>query len=269
MEQNSFQELLDTLITLAEANNQILTTKNVLSVFPNLKEEQLELIFQYLESQNITISDHKISDADTESRLSEEKTAPVDSKTEPSQFIQMYLDELSGIPTLSKEETASLISASFNLNSPEEKRLIEGHLYLVPKIAERYQNRGLTDADLIQEGNLGLINGVRSFLTALSDSDFETHIICEIKNAMEAALNEQIDASKISKMLVNKVNRLDEAARMLAVKLEREATVKELADYLHLSEDEIKEIMKISLDAISTDDTSISSQHFHHHHESE
>ena len=47
------------------------------------------------------------------------------------------------------------------------------------------------------------------------------------------------------------------------------ATVKELADYLHLSEDEIKEIMKISLDAISTDDTSISSQHSHHHHESE
>ena len=77
------------------------------------------------------------------------------------------------------------------------------------------------------------------------------------ESAMEKAVSEQMNTDSVGEQMARQANRLDEAARFLAENLGREATAKELADHLKMTEEEVKEIMKMSLDAISVVETDI------------
>jgi DNA-directed RNA polymerase sigma subunit (sigma70/sigma32) len=106
--------------------------------------------------------------------------------------VAMYVRELSSIQPLTKHEETSLfreLAGAIGTKQGEtiERRLIESHLPLVLSVAEKYPASGLAMLDLIQEGNIGLMNSVKSFAERPS-GDFATYAAANIEAAITKAL---------------------------------------------------------------------------------
>jgi RNA polymerase nonessential primary-like sigma factor len=103
---------------------------------------------------------------------------------------QVYLNAIAAKPLLSKEEEVCLAWAFRYGDESARNRLIECNLRLVVKIARRYQYKGLSLSDLIEEGNLGLMHAVEKF-----DPDrgfrFSTYATWWIRQAIERAIMNQ------------------------------------------------------------------------------
>ena len=264
-----FNQLLSNLIEKAQQQNQELTKNEIDSEFSKIGIP-LELhshIYDYLKSNHISI----LSD-DTSGESSFEKdsgnynetiqqmfTAPegIDLSGEEQDFLQMYYDDLQAVPDLSVSDKASVIRSYYLENSIEKNNFIEYFLSLVLDILPTYKEQGVSSGDLIQEGNLGLMEGIVSFLfdSTLDDKQlvtaFQSFLMESIESAMQQAIREQSSSSNISEHLAARANTLDHASRELAKKLDREPTLEELSKHLGLPEDEIRNIMKYSLDALT------------------
>ena len=137
-----------------------------------------------------------------------------------------------------------------------QNELIESMLADVALDARNYTGHGVLLGDLIQEGNMVLIEAVFE-LGDREPKEAEKFLREAAESAMKKAVSEQMNTDSVGEQMARKANRLDEAARFLAEDLGREATAGELADHLKMTEEEVKEIMKMSLDAISVVETDI------------
>lgn len=160
---------------------------------------------------------------------------------------QMYLEELAAIPACTKEEEAELLTKIRQGDEAARARLLEGSLGFVVEQAKRCKDQGLPMGDLIQEANIALIMTLNRF----TGGDFRAQATAEIEAALKAALEEQKRESQIEGEMLARVNVLKEVCSRMAEELGREATVPELAEKMKMTEDEIKDIMKLTLDAMS------------------
>ncbi|MCL2609801.1 MAG: RNA polymerase subunit sigma, partial [Treponema sp.] len=78
-------------------------------------------------------------------------------------ILRMYLKEISRIPLPTREEEDKLARAAASGDLEARNRLVKGHLRFVVSVAKRYQGQGLPLADLISEGNIGLISAVEKY----------------------------------------------------------------------------------------------------------
>ena len=162
-------------------------------------------------------------------------------------FYQMYLEELDQIDELEKEEEEKLLALLFNGDLSVRERLIEGNLKRALAYAKEYEDQGIGLNDLIQEASMALTAAVGGF----SGGDFQKFLEQEVRKALEAALKEQKMEQNIEEEITARANVLQQVSSVLAKELGREATVKELAEKMKMTEDEIKDIMKITLDAVN------------------
>lgn len=100
----------------------------------------------------------------------------------------MYFDEIGRQKTLSTEEEQALAEGARNGDRRAIERLITGNLRLVVAIAKGYQEQGLALADLINEGNIGLIKAAENF----QQGPFAPHAAKAIRKAIEKAIGEQV-----------------------------------------------------------------------------
>ncbi len=162
-------------------------------------------------------------------------------------FYQMYLEELEAVAEAGPEEELSLLERLAAGDVSARERLIEGNLRRVLEYAKEYDGRGLPMGDLVQEGNMAL--------TALA-MEYESGAFQELLRervcaCIEAALEEQRMEAEIEENVAARVNVLQEVSRVMAKELGREATVEELAAKMKMTEDEIRDIMKVTLDAVN------------------
>jgi RNA polymerase primary sigma factor len=104
--------------------------------------------------------------------------------------IEIYLREISRIPLLSREEELELAKRVAAGDQAAARRMVESNLRLVIMVARRYANRGLPLADLIAEGNLGLIRAVEKFRWDRG-TRFSTYAVWWIRQAVARALANQ------------------------------------------------------------------------------
>ena len=104
--------------------------------------------------------------------------------------VSIYLREISRIPLLSREEEVALAKRAAAGDAEAQRRMVEANLRLVVMIARRYQHRGLPLADLIEEGNLGLIRAVEKFRWDRG-TRFSTYATWWIRQAIARALANQ------------------------------------------------------------------------------
>lgn len=159
----------------------------------------------------------------------------------------MYLGELGGIESCGDEENERLLRELALGNQGAKDRLIEGNLKAVLEMVQDYLNRGVAAGDLVQEANMALVMAVGEYERG-SFSDFFRG---RVKEALEAAVEEQSLHSQTARKVADRVNRLEDVSTELARELGREATVEELARRMELTQEEVKDIMKITLDAMS------------------
>lgn len=249
-----FNEALSSLIEFATVNGNEVSTETVHTYFDGIldNEEMYDAVYKYLAESKIKIADKDISisaaSVDSECGHNEHAHCHAELSEEEKMFLEMYMKDLSDIPEISPEEKAILIERGCRGDRESFSSLIEACLPQVIAITEKYLNKGVKKSDLIQEGNLGLIEGIMNYDF---ESDFDTFVEKFINNAMQDAIDEELGMHRIATHAADRANAISDATTALAEKLGREATIEELCEYMALSEDEIRDIMKMSLDAMT------------------
>lgn len=162
-------------------------------------------------------------------------------------FYQMYLEELEAVAEAGPEEEQSLLERLAAGDVSARERLIEGNLKRVLEYAKEYDGRGLPMGDLVQEGNMALT----ALAMEYESGAFQELLRERVRACIEAALEEQRMEAEIEENVAARVNVLQEVSRVMAKELGREATVEELAAKMKMTEDEIRDIMKVTLDAVN------------------
>lgn len=258
-----FHEALSFLVESATINSGILTTDEIKSALGGLIEDEsmYQLVYEYLAENKITIQGY-FSYARQEDRSMDESSVSdihistvLDDEKEQN-IVEMYLEDISSAKNLSEEDEQSLLAKYLSdpMNKALLNQLTECNLKIVPVLAGDFKNKGVSFGDLLQEGNLGLIEGIMTYRGIPSLNVFYDHISSMIKNAMNDAVLEQNAASRIGSHAADRANELDRASVALSKELDRTPTLEELARYLSLPEDEVERIMKMSLNALTIDE---------------
>lgn len=247
-----FNDALSSLVEIATQNGSVLSEDEVKATFKNIidYEEMKTPIITYLKGQGITVSGISITSEDSDTT----NTFATMSELEKN-FVEMYKNDVKNIDTADITKHTELLKRHLDGENLLNE-LTEQNLTLVIDIANNFSQSSLTIGDLIQEGNIGLIEGIACYDGKAELEPFKNHLTNFITNAITAAIEEQNASSRIGNHLADRANSLDHASTELAKDLEREPTLDELSKYLSLDEDEVLRVMKMSLDALTIDDNS-------------
>ncbi|KJS15243.1 MAG: RNA polymerase sigma factor RpoD [Peptococcaceae bacterium BRH_c4b] len=164
--------------------------------------------------------------------------------------VRMYLKEIGRVPLLSPAEEIQLAKLMEEGDEEAKRRLAEANLRLVVSIAKRYVGRGMLFLDLIQEGNLGLIKAVEKF-DFRKGFKFSTYATWWIRQAITRAIADQARTIRIPVHMVETINKLIRVSRQLLQELGREPLPEEIAQEMNISQEKVREIMKIAQEPVS------------------
>ncbi len=213
------------------------------SIYDKMEANGVELV-EDLEKELEAIQNESNEADDKEIDLSIPEGVSVDDP------VRMYLKEIGKVPLLSAEEEIELAEKMANGDAAAKKRLSEANLRLVVSIAKRYVGRGMLFLDLIQEGNLGLIKAVEKF-DYTKGFKFSTYATWWIRQAITRAIADQARTIRIPVHMVETINRLMRVSRTLLQDLGRDPHVDEIAKAMNMSEERVREIMKIAQEPVS------------------
>ena len=181
--------------------------------------------------------------------------------------VKSYLKEIGRIPLLTEEQEVKLANQvqamlplldKKYLTLEEEKivsqgqrakrKMVQANLRLVVSIAKKYQNRGLTLLDLIQEGSIGLMKGVEKFDPS-KGYKFSTYSYWWIRQAMTRAIANQARTIRLPLHITQDLNKIKKVTRQLCQTLGRKPTDKEIAEELNI---EVKKLNSLVRSAIIT-----------------
>ncbi len=158
---------------------------------------------------------------------------------------KQYLNEVAQIPFLTNEEQTELLEKIAKGDSAAKQKLVKSYLRLVVTIAKYYTNRGIPFLDLIQEGNIGLINAVNKYDIS-KKTNFTHYAVQGIKIAIKHYIYHNDSSDNIPEYLKERITKYKLACRHLEIKLMREPSIHEIAEYLNFTEEQVKNIIKYS-----------------------
>ena len=191
-----------------------------------------------IEEVDVTVEPELPPDPDTEIRARTLTEGDLDAT-------RMYLNEIGFSPLLTAEQEVYYSRKALKGDEPSRKRMIEGNLRLVVKIARRYMNRGMPLLDLIEEGNLGLMRAVEKF-NPEKGFRFSTYATWWIRQTIERAIMNQTRTVRLPIHVVKEINIYLRAARKLAQKLDREPTPEDVAEMLDRPIEEVKKMLGLN-----------------------
>ena len=254
-ERGLFSDQISRLIQIAEKNHNVLELSDIESVFQDilLSPAQMERVISILEKEKIDIL--MITEDQNEEDQTDFDEAETDRLMEAEPVstedpVRMYLREIGRIPLLTAEEEVALARRIRQGDKSAYRQLAEANLRLTVSIAKKYVGRGVSFLDLIQEGNLGLIRAVEKF-DYRKGYKFSTYATWWIRQAITRAIADQARTIRIPVHMVETINRVKRAKRLLTQKYGREPTLAELAADLELPEERIAEISRLSLEPVS------------------
>jgi len=166
--------------------------------------------------------------------------------------LDQYLRDISAYPLISREEEADLARRIRTGDQEALDKLVRSNLRFVVSVAKKYQNQGVSLADLINEGNLGLIRAAHKF-DETKGIKFISYAVWWIRQAILQALAEQSRIVRVPLNRAGTLHRIGKRANMLLQELGREATHAEIADGMDITEEEVAKTMSISQAHLSLD----------------
>lgn len=255
-------EMLGDIAEIAKTSDNVLTKEEIKDYFKDmeLEESHFRHIFSYLAEKKITIKGYVYTPTttNTEEIQSESEENISD---EDSRFMNVYLEEIKMVPVLDKKEEKQLYLQLMEGNEEARRKLMESYLGFVVEIAKKYKNKGIGIEDLIQEGNIGLIQGIEEICHSKAIENTREIIENAVKASMEVMLDEQLNESDWENTMVAKINLINEATKVLAEDLGRVANIHELASFTKMPEEEISDMLNLSANAIEVGEC------HHHSHE--
>lgn len=157
-------------------------------------------------------------------------------RTEES--INRYFQEISKYPMITAEEEVELSLRIKSGDSLALEKLVVANLRFVVSVAKQYQNQGLSFADLINEGNMGLVKAAQKF-DETRGFKFISYAVWWIRQSIIKAISEQTRIVRLPLNRLSSINKIKKAIPFLEQAFEREPTDQEIAEYLDLSKDEV------------------------------
>ena len=229
-----FAQTLEKVRAIAKEQGNCISEEQVKQEFETLElnNEQLQLVFDYLVKHKVGINEP----VNMDDYLTDEER----------NYLQDYLDELAQLPQLSVGEKEAITLSAMAGDADAQNRLTEIYLPDVVEIAKLYTGQGVFLEDLIGEGNVALAVGSTMLGCLENASEAQGMLGKMIMDAMEEYIAENASNEKADQRVVNKVNKVMEAAKELAEDFRRKVTVEELAAETKLSEAAIREAIKFT-----------------------
>jgi len=254
MAQNEKEERIKDVIETGKRKG-VLTYKEINDALngAEIDAENLDKLLGALEEMKIDVVD-----SEAEKDLLEEESDDVDTDVDLSvpegisidDPVRMYLKEIGKVNLLTADEEVDLAKRMAEGEEAAKRKLAEANLRLVVSIAKRYVGRGMLFLDLIQEGNLGLIKAVEKF-DYTKGYKFSTYATWWIRQAITRAIADQARTIRIPVHMVETINKLIRVSRQLLQQYGRDPLPEEVAREMDISEDKVREIIKIAQEPVS------------------
>ncbi len=153
---------------------------------------------------------------------------------------------------ISDHETRQMLLKEMEEGHKARERLVKANSRLVVSRARKYLGRGVPFADLIQEGNLGLMRAIERFDPGRGYR-FSTYAIWWIRQAISRAVAYQGRTIRLPAHVVEEISRLNRASRRLTKELGREPKEEELAEEMDISQEKVAELTRVAAEPVSLD----------------
>ena len=229
-----FAQKLQEVRALAREQGNCVSEEQVQDAFAELElsGEQMQLVYDYLLKHKIGLG----QPLDPDDYLTDEE----------KDYLQGYLDEIEALPQYSEGEVLAHTISAMAGDVGAQQLLTQIYLKNVAEIAKLYAGQGAYLEDLIGEGNLALSFGVGMLGSLEKPEEAQGMLAKMIMDAMEDHIAENVQSKKADKKAEDHVNKVADAAKALAEELRRKVTVEELAKESGISENRIREAMRIS-----------------------
>lgn len=168
--------------------------------------------------------------------------------------VRLYLKEIGKIPLLTREEEVALAIRITEGSDDAKRKLMEANLRLVVSIAKKYVGKGIQLLDLVQEGNLGLIRAIEKF-DHTKGFKFSTYATWWVRQAITRAIADQARTIRLPVHMIEAINKIKKAEKLLTLELGREPTMDEVAEHTEQTVKKVSEIMELSKEVASLDYT--------------
>jgi len=192
---------------------------------------------------------------DVEEKENEEKESVLDELPEApppvsETSLKHYLNSISAYKPLTKPQEYALGERIQAGDKEALNTLVLCNLKFVVSIANRYRNTGLPIADLINQGNLGLVEAAKRF-DHTKDVKFISYAVWWIRQSIIQALAEQSGTVKLPIKQAGILYKINGAKEKLNKKLNREPTARELSEHLNIDEEDIENVLRVSRNYLS------------------
>lgn len=171
---------------------------------------------------------------------------------EDENILSMYLKEINRIPLLTREEEDRLARLAAEGNEEARQRMIESNLRFVVNQAKRYQNQGIPLIDLINEGNIGLMNALEKY-----DVDrgyhFISYAVWWIRQAILKAICEKSRTVRLPLNRANELVQIQKVKHKLLHDNGEEPTIEEIGEEMKMDPQLVGDLLSISRDMVSLD----------------
>ena len=229
-----FAQTLEKVKNIAGEQGNCISEEQVKQEFEalELNNEQLQLVFDYLVKHKVGIN----QPVNIDDYLTDEER----------NYLQDYLDELAQLPVLSEGEKEAITLSAMAGDADAQGKLTEAFLPDVVEIAKLYTGQGVLLEDLIGEGNVAVAIGVTMLGCLENASEAQGMLGKMIMDAMETYIAENASNEKVDQRVVDRVNKVMEAAKELAEDFRRKVTIAELAAEMKMSEAAVREAVKLT-----------------------
>ncbi len=173
------------------------------------------------------------------------KTKPIKITSGSNRSISLYLSEIGKYEPLPPEREVELAIRIQKDDDFAMKELIESNLRFVVSVAKKYQGNGLSLADLINEGNLGLIKAAKRFDHSRGFK-FISYAVWWIRQSILQALAEQARLIRLPLNRVGTITKITRVAEKLEAEIERQPKANEISHQLEMTPDEVVNAMQYS-----------------------
>lgn len=166
--------------------------------------------------------------------------------------LQAYFDDIRSNPLLSFEEELELSRRIEKGDKEANDRLVQSNLRLVIKIAKQYLCPGVTLLDLVQEGNLGLLQAASKY-DYRRQVRFSTYASWWIRQSITRALANKKRSIRLPHRKEDLLKKVQASYNVLSQRLMRKPTVLEIAEFLDIPREDVISIMSLNENVMSLD----------------
>lgn len=182
--------------------------------------------------------------------VSAEKTESRGRDQGSPESLKKYLKEIAKLPRITVEEERSLGGRIQQGDGAALQKLVEANLRFVVSFAKRYRGCGLAFLDLINEGNVGLIEAAKRYDPG-KNVKFITYAVWWIRQSIIHALSDQSGPFRLPQKQANLLYRIGKTQAALMSQLERRPTVEEIAKAMEVDPADVLTLLQVSDENIS------------------